>query len=141
MDQIVRHWRMIPRPLDQRTPPKSPDRRSWSSKDSRATHASRGRHRRRRPRLAWPPERPASLVATTTAAKAYRATAVATGPRVRRRRSFASGVPSSLTYPPREHRRRSIYRWSPASGRHCSWPSGSPLARPREPPPPLKPNP
>jgi hypothetical protein len=58
--------------------------------------------------------------------------------------------------PLQEHRRRSILeerrRWSPSSGHHCRWPSGSPplahprkppspLARPREPPLPLKPNP
>jgi hypothetical protein len=74
-----------------------------------------------------------------------RTTVIATVPRVRRRRPFASGASSPLALLPREHRRRSFLverrRWSPASGRHRRWPPGSPpLARPREPPP-LKPNP
>jgi hypothetical protein len=73
MDRIVRRHRTIPRPLDQRTPPKPPDQRTWSSKDARATHASRGRHRHRWPRVTRPPERPASPVATTAAVEAYRA--------------------------------------------------------------------
>jgi hypothetical protein len=73
MDQIVRRRRTIPRPLDQRTAPKPPDQRSWSLKDARATHATCGRHRQRRPHLARPPERPASLVATAAVADAYSA--------------------------------------------------------------------
>jgi hypothetical protein len=51
MDQIVHRQRTIPRPLDQRTLSKPPDRMSWSSKDARATHASRGHHRLRWPHL------------------------------------------------------------------------------------------
>jgi hypothetical protein len=71
---------------------------------------------------------------------------VAIRPRVRRRRPFASRTSSPLARPPRERRCRSFlverHRRSPASGRHRYWPPGSPaLARPREPPPPLKPNP
>jgi hypothetical protein len=84
MDRIVRCQRTIPRPPDQRTSLKPPDQRSWSSKDARATHASRGSHRQRRPRLARPLERPMPPVATT--AEAYNATVVATGPRVHHRR-------------------------------------------------------
>jgi hypothetical protein len=128
MDRIVRRRRTIPRPLDQRTPPKLPDRRSWSSKDVRSTHASCGRHRQRRPRLARPPERPASLVATAAAADAYRAShnCRSTGPRVRRRRPSASGAPSPLARPPRERRRRSFlverHHRPPTSGRHRRWP-------------------
>jgi hypothetical protein len=71
--------------------------------------------------------------------------AVAIGPRVRCRRPSASRTPLPLACPPRERRCRSFLvehrRRSPASGRHRCWPLGSPaLARPREPPPPLKPN-
>jgi hypothetical protein len=142
MDRKVHRWMIIPRPLDQRTPPKPPDQRSWSSKDARATHASRGRHRQRR--LAWPLDQraPSPPLPTPTMP---RTTVIATVPRVRRRRPFASGASSPLALLPREHRRRSFLverrRWSPASGRHRRWPPGSPpLARPREPPP-LKPNP
>jgi hypothetical protein len=95
MGRIVRRWRTISRTLDQRTPPKAPDRRSWSSNDTRATYA-RGRHRRRQPRLTRPLEWPAHPVATTAVAEAYRAIVVATGPRVHRLRSSASGALSSL---------------------------------------------
>jgi hypothetical protein len=71
---------------------------------------------------------------------------VAIGPRVRRRRMSASRTSLPLARPPRERRCRSFLverrRRSPASGRHRCWPPGSSaLARPREPPPPLKPNP
>jgi hypothetical protein len=71
---------------------------------------------------------------------------VAIGPRVRCRRPSASRTPSLLARPPRECRCRSFLverrRRSPASGRHRCWPPGSPaLARPREQPSPLKPNP
>jgi hypothetical protein len=122
MDMIVRRQRTIPRSIDQRTPPKPPDQRSWSSKDARATHASLGR--RSDPHLPWPP--PPLLTPT-----APHATVVATGPGVRRRRSSASGAPSPLARLPRERRCRSIF-----VERH--WPPGSPpLARPREPLPPI----
>jgi hypothetical protein len=103
------------------------------ARDDRAS-----RDRQSDPRPSWPlPPLP-----TPTAP---RATAVATGPRVRRHRPSASGAPSPLACPPRERRRRSFLverrRRSPASGRHRRWPPGSaPLARPREPPPSLKPN-
>jgi hypothetical protein len=73
MDQIIRRRRTISRPLDQRTPPKPRDWGSWSLKDTRATHTSRGRHRQRRPRLARPPERPTSHIAIATATDAYHA--------------------------------------------------------------------
>ena len=88
----------------------------------------------------WPP----SPLSTPTAA---RTTVVATESRVRcRRRPSASGAPSPLARPPREHRRHSFLverrRRSPTSGRHRRWPPGSlPLARLREPPPSLKLNP
>jgi hypothetical protein len=67
MDRIVGRRRTILRPLDQRTPPKPPDRRSWSSKNVRATHASRARHHQKQSRLVRSPKRPASLMATTAA--------------------------------------------------------------------------
>jgi hypothetical protein len=71
---------------------------------------------------------------------------VAIGPRVRCRRPFASRTPSPLACPPRKRRCHSFLverrRRSPTSGRHRCWPPGSPvLAHPREPPPPLQPNP
>jgi hypothetical protein len=72
--------------------------------------------------------------------------AVAIGPRVHCHRPSASRTPLPLARLPRERRCRSFLVErrcrSPASGRHRCWPPGSPaLARPREPPPPLKPNP
>jgi hypothetical protein len=90
--------------------------------------------RRSDPRPSWPP----SPLSTPTAS---RATGVAIGPRVRRRRPSASGAPSLLARPPQERRHRSFLverrRRSPASGRYRRWPLGSlSLARPREPPPP-----
>jgi hypothetical protein len=103
MDRIVRRRRTIQRPLDQRTPSKSPDWRSWSSKDTRATHASRGHHRQRRPRLARPPERLASLMATA-AADAYRASH-------NRRCHRAYGAP-----PPHARFGSAVTACSPASG-------------------------
>jgi hypothetical protein len=92
MDRIVRRRRTIPRPLVQRTPLKPLDRRSWSSKDTRATHASYGHHRERRPHLARPPERPAYLVTIVATIDAYRAShnRRCHRPRVRRRRPSAS---------------------------------------------------
>jgi hypothetical protein len=132
MKRIVRRRRMVPRPLDQRMPPMPPDRRSWSSKDARATHASRGRHLQRRRasrdrrsnrRTSWPPP----PLPTPTAP---RTTVVATGPRVRRRRRSALGAPSPLARPPRERHCHSFlverYCRSPNSGRHRRWPLGSP---------------
>jgi hypothetical protein len=104
------------------------------ARDDRAS-----RDHRSDPCPSWPPP---PLPTPTTS----RATAVATEPSVRRRRTSASGAPSPLARPPWEHRRCSFlverHRRSPASGRHRHWPPGSsPLARPREPSPPLKPNP
>jgi hypothetical protein len=121
--------------LDQKTPPKPLDRRSWSSKDARARDDCVLRNRWRDPRPSWPPP----PLSTPTAP---RATVVTTGPGVRRCRSSASGAPSPLARPCMERRRRSFLverrRRSPASGRHRHWPPGSsPLARPREPPPPI----
>jgi hypothetical protein len=130
-----------------RTSSKPPDQRSCSSNDARATHASRAAiarddraslDHRSNPRLPWPPPLLPKPIAP-------RATVVATGPGVRRRRSSTSRAPSPLARPSREHRRRypreCRHRW-PGLGRHRRWPLGSsPLAHPREPPPPLKPNP
>jgi hypothetical protein len=88
----------------------------------------------------------AGAAAALAIAEADGTNAVAIGPRVRRRRPSASRTPSPLARLPRERRCRSFLverrRRSPASGRHRCWPPGSSaLARPREPPPPLKPNP
>jgi hypothetical protein len=112
------------------------------ARDDRAS-----RDRRNDPRSSWPPP-PLSMPTTP------HATAVATGPRVRRRRSSASGASSQLACPSQERCCRSFlvqrHRRSPVSrrhrcwldGRHRCWPPGSaPLARPREPPPLLKSNP
>jgi hypothetical protein len=126
MDRIVRRRRTIPRPLDQRTSSKPPDRRSWSSKGARATHASCDRHRQRRPRLAQPSLPPGLGCAVAAHPLRERRHRLLACLGKRRRRSF-------------QVERRCQ---SPASGRHHRWPPGSPpLARPREPPPLLKPNP
>jgi hypothetical protein len=84
--------------------------------------------------------------AVVAIAETDKTTAVATGPRVRCHHPSASRAPSPLARPPRERRCRLFpverRRRSPALGRHRCWPPGSPpLACPREPPPPLKPNP
>jgi hypothetical protein len=120
MDQIVRRRRTIPSPLDQRTPSKPPNRRSWSSKDARATHASRGCHRQRRPRLARLSERLASLVATAAAAEAYRASCI-------RRCHRAWGAPPPLVCFRSVTIARS--RWSAATRR---LPQGGIAAGPRD---------
>jgi hypothetical protein len=88
----------------------------------------------------------AGAAAVVAIAKTDGTNAVAIGPRVRCLRPSASRTPSPLARSPRERRCRSFLverrRRSPALGRHRCWPPGSPaLARPREPPPPLKPNP
>jgi hypothetical protein len=88
----------------------------------------------------------AGAVAAVAITETDGANAVAIGPRVRCRRPSTSRTLSPLARPPWERRRRSFlverHRRSPSSGRHRCWPPGSPaLARPREPPPPLKPNP
>lgn len=101
------------------------------------------------PRLVWPPS-PETTAPRATAG----ATRVSRGHHCRcrsllcnrRRCSSASGAPSQLACLPCECRYRSIIgecrRQSPTSGRHCRWPLGSPpLARPREPLLPIKPNP
>jgi hypothetical protein len=123
-------------PLDQRMSLKPPDRRRWSSKDARATHASCDRHLQRRcasrdrrsdPRTSWPPP---PLPAPT----APRTNVIATGPRVRRRHTSALGALSLLSCPPRERHRHSFLvercRRSPDSGRHHRWPPGSPTLKP-----------
>jgi hypothetical protein len=120
-------------------PPKPPDRRSWSSKDARATHASRGCHRQRAthvprghhcrcrclPRLTQlllPPGLGCTVTARPLRERPHRLPA----------RLGSVAVAGSWW-----SRRR-----SPASGRHRRWPPGSlPLARLREPPSPLKTNP
>jgi hypothetical protein len=66
-----------------------PDQRSWSSNDAGATHALRGRHRRRRTRLTQPPEPPGSPMVATATIEAYCASC-------NRRRHRAWGAPSSL---------------------------------------------
>jgi hypothetical protein len=55
-----------------RTPPRPPNRRSWSSKDAGANHTSCARHHRRRPRLARSSEPHTPPMATIAAAEAYR---------------------------------------------------------------------
>jgi hypothetical protein len=79
---------------------------------ARDNHASRDRHSD--PRFSWPP--PPLPTPTVPCATAF-----ATGPRVRCRRSSASGAPSPLARPSREHHRRSFLverrRRSLASGR------------------------
>jgi hypothetical protein len=157
MDRIDRRRRTIPGPLDQRTLSKPPNRRSWSSKDVKATHASRERHRQRWLCLVQSLDRPTSLVATVDAYRASRNRRCHRAwDAMRRRRSSTSVAPSPLARSPRERRRRSFLveccRQSPVSGQHHRWPPGSssharqrepspPIARSREPPPPLKPNP
>jgi hypothetical protein len=103
------------------------------ARDDRAS-----RDHRSYPHLVWPPLPLLKPIAPC-------ATAIATGPRVRRHRSFALGAPSPLARSPRECRRRSILvarrRRSPASGRHHHWhPRSLPLTCSREPLSPLKPN-
>jgi hypothetical protein len=104
------------------------------ARDDRAS-----RDRQSDPCTSWPPP---PLPTPTTP----RTTAVATGPRVCRRWSSASGASSPLACLPRERHRHSFLmerrRRSPTSGRHRRWHPGSPLlACPRKPPLPLKPNP
>jgi hypothetical protein len=87
-----------------------PDRRSWSLKDAEpptprvaaiARDDRASRDCQSHPHLLWPPP-------PLSRPTAPRATAVATGPGVRRHRSFASGASSPLALPPRERRRHSV---------------------------------